>query len=70
MNAPCGNWRTRLVSQTDQLIAVAMLELDDANEARWLVHGVMMDAVVTQPYSGRSDLDAALRRALRAHADG
>lgn len=69
-NAPCGAWRTRLLSQTDQLIATAMLALDDANEAHILVHGVMMDAIVARPQSGRDDLDAALRRALRAHADG
>ncbi|WP_395647266.1 hypothetical protein [Terricaulis sp.] len=65
MSSAHAAWRTTLISQTDALIAVAMYELGDANEAHWLVHGVMMDALAAR--DGAANLDGALRRALHTH---
>jgi hypothetical protein len=52
------------------MVDAAMDELGDANEARWLVHRVMLNAMndMRAP-ANRRDLDTALGQALRAHAD-
>jgi len=62
-------WRLDAVSHSDRLIGVAMHQLDDANEACFLVHRVLSDAMrwMTAPAT-RRDLDTALGRALRRHA--
>ena len=64
------DWRLAVASNSKRMIAAAMEYLDDANEARWLVHGVMLGAMtnITAPIS-RRELDTALGRALRLHAN-
>lgn len=64
------SWRLGAISHTDRMIDAAMDELGDANEARWLVHRVMLNAMndMRAP-AKRRDLDTALGQALRAHAD-
>ena len=58
-------WRLDVVAQTDRLVGVAMKQLDDANEARWLVHRIMLRSMdhMPGPISGR-ELDTALGDAL------
>ncbi len=62
------HWRLNAISHTDRLTGVAMHQLDDTNEARWLVHRVLLRAMdnMLGPISGLT-LDAALAGALRAH---
>jgi hypothetical protein len=69
-NVTAANWRLGVISHTDRMVEAAMYQLSDANEARWLVHRVMLDAMheMDAP-ANRRDLDTALGRALRLHAE-
>ena len=62
------HWLLDVIGQTDRMVTVANTQLNDINEARWLVHRVMLHAMTDMvgPASAR-DLDAALGRALRGH---
>ncbi|ANP45785.1 hypothetical protein ATE48_07545 [Candidatus Viadribacter manganicus] len=68
MPSTTDHWRLSAVAHTDRLIGLAMHQLDDANEARWVVHRVLLRAMdnMLAPISG-FDLDAALSRVLRVH---
>lgn len=62
-------WRLDVLARGAGMVDTAMRQLNDANEARWLVHGVIMDAMTDMvgPVSRRA-LDGALNVALRDHA--
>jgi len=63
-------WRLGVIAHTDRMVEAAMDEIGDANEARWLVHRVMLNAMHEMDAPAhRRDLDTALGQALRAHAD-
>jgi hypothetical protein len=68
MSSATDHWRLSAIAHTDRLIDLAMRQLDDANEARWVVHRVLLGAMdnMLSPISG-GDLDAALSRVLRVH---
>jgi hypothetical protein len=68
MPATADQWRLNAITHTERLIGAAMHQLDDANEARWLVHRVLLSAMTDMlgPISG-VDLDTALASVLRAH---
>lgn len=67
-NVTAISWRLGVISHTDRMIDAAMDELGDANEARWLVHRVMLNAMhEMRAPAHRRDLDTALGQALRAH---
>lgn len=62
-------WQLGIISHTDRMVAAAMHQLADANEARWLVHRVMLHAMTDmRAPAKRRDLDTALGDALRGHA--
>lgn len=69
MTAPQIRWKLDIVAHTERMIGAAMHQLNDANEARWLVHRVMHRAMtdISVP-ANRRDLDSALGAALRTHA--
>lgn len=68
MTNPTDHWRLDVLGHTDHMVAVAMDHLDDANEARWLVHRVMLHAMAdVLTCATRRDLDTALGQALRDH---
>ncbi|MGD9981128.1 MAG: hypothetical protein AB7H66_08625 [Hyphomonadaceae bacterium] len=59
-------WRLDAITHTDRLIAVAMEQLNDVNESRWLVHRVLLRAMTDMiGPATRGDLDTALGCALR-----
>jgi len=62
------HWLLDIIDQTDRMVTRANNQLNDLNEARWLVHRVMLRAMTDMvgPATPR-DLDAALGRALCAH---
>lgn len=68
MSPATNNWRLSAIAHTDRLIGLAMHQLDDANEARWVVHRVLLRAMdnMLGPISGTA-LDASLEGALRVH---
>lgn len=69
MTLTADRWRINVVRNTDRLVGVAMDYLGDANEARWLVHGVMLGAMTDMlGPEPQARLDQALRVALRDHA--
>ena len=69
MTAPQIRWKLDIIAHTDRMVAAAMHQLADANEARWLVHRVMHTAMTDMRVpSNRRDLDTALGAALRIHA--
>jgi hypothetical protein len=55
-----------IIDQTDRMVTLANNQLNDLNEARWLVHRVMLHAMMVDG-AAACDLDAALGRALRTH---
>jgi len=69
MTAKTEIWRIDVIANTDRMIDTAMDTLKDANEARWLVHRVMLGAMTNMlgPIS-RRELDTALGSALTQHA--
>lgn len=70
MSTTADHWRLDTVAHTDRLIGVAMKHLNDANEARWLVHRVMMRTMTDMlAPTNRRDLDTALTRALRTRPE-
>lgn len=61
-------WQLDIIAHTDRMITAAMDRLGDANEARWLVHRVMLHAMTDmRTPANRRDLDTALSAALRTH---
>jgi hypothetical protein len=68
MSSTTDHWRLSAIAHTDRLIGLAMHQLDDANEARWVVHRVLLRAMdnMLTPISS-IDLDAALSGVLRVH---
>lgn len=62
-------WQLDIIANTDRMVSNAMRHLGNANEARWLVHRVMLNAMTDMraPANPR-DLDAALATALRSYA--
>ncbi len=62
-------WRLDVIAQGDRLADAAMEETADLNEARALVHGVVLRAMheIEGPVS-RRDLDTDMGRALRHRA--
>jgi hypothetical protein len=61
-------WRLDIVAESDRMVAAAMHQLSDANEARWLVHRVMLAAMTDmRAPATRRELDSALGEALRIH---
>jgi hypothetical protein len=62
-------WRLDVIAQGSRMAAAAMHELDDLNEARFVVHEVMLAAMTDMlgPVS-RRQLDSALCRALRTRS--
>lgn len=69
MPSTADHWRLSALAHTDRLIGLAMHQLDDANEARWVVHGVLLRAMdnMLGPISS-IDLDVALSGVLRVHS--
>ncbi len=69
MTAPQIRWQLDIVANTERMVSAAMHQLNDANEARWLVHRVMHHTM-TDMHSpaDQRQLDSALDDALRAHA--
>lgn len=61
-------WHLEVIAHTERLLGVANDQLSDANEAHWLVHRVMLNAMTDMlgPSSQRQ-LDTALGHALRDH---
>ncbi|MCX7358542.1 MAG: hypothetical protein NT015_10435 [Alphaproteobacteria bacterium] len=66
MTAPPIHWQLDIIAHTDRMIAAAMHQLGDANEARWFVHRIMHRAMTDmRTPANRRDLDSALGAALR-----
>lgn len=62
------HWQLDAIAHTDTMIADAMHQLSDSNEARWLVHRVMHRAITNmRAPAHRTDLDTALSAALSTH---
>ncbi len=62
------HWQLDIIAHTDRMVAAAMHQLADTNEARWLVHRVMLHAMTDmRAPANRRDLDSALGLALRTH---
>lgn len=69
MTTPQIRWRLDIIAHTERMIGAAMHQLNDANEARWLVHRVMHSAMTDiRVPANRRDLDSALGAALLTHA--
>lgn len=69
MTADRTRWKLDIIAHTDRMVAAAMRQLADANEARWLVHRVMHHAMTDMHAPAhRRALDSALGAALRAHS--
>jgi len=68
MPSTADHWRLSAIAHTDRLIGRAVHQLDDANEARWVVHRVLLRAMdnMLGPISS-IDLDLALSGVLRVH---
>ena len=65
MTTTAEHWRIDILGNSDRMIAAAMVQLNDANEARWFVHQVMLDAMTDMRGPAvQSDLDAALHDRL------
>lgn len=62
------HWQLDVIAHTDRMIAAAMDQLGDANEARWVVHRVLLHAMtdMSAPAS-RRELDGALGLVLRSY---
>lgn len=61
------NRHLNIIAHGEGLISTAMHALEDANEARWLVHRIMLKAMTDMRLPAtRRDLDNALNLALRA----
>ena len=63
-------WHLDVVAHTERMVATAMEQVPDANEARFIVHGVMQRAMndMLGPAS-RAQLYVALDDALREHSN-
>lgn len=62
------HWQLDAIAHTDAMIADAMHQLSDSNEARWLVHRVMHHAITNmRAPAHRAELDSALSAALFSH---
>ena len=62
------HWQLDAIAHTDGMVAAAMRQLSDLNEARWLVHGIMHRAITNmRAPANLGDLDTALGAALRTH---